>query len=289
MLVVTGATGALGSATVEALLQRVPADQIGVSVRDTAKVADLAARGVRVRRGDFGDAGSLAHAFEDADRVLVVSGTTLGPDGVAMHAAAARAAADAGAERVFYTAHQNTRADSPVAFSVDHAATEVALAGLGTPWTSLRNGFYAHTVGWLIAGAAESGELLLPEDGPISWTAREDLALADAVLLADGPVFDGPTPALTASAAVTFDDVARIVSDVTGTTVRRTVLADDEWLARQLDHGVPAAAAQMMLGMFQGSRAGEFDEVDPLLAELLGREPLPVRAAIETALAQPSS
>lgn len=45
----------------------------------------------------------------------------------------------------------------------------------------------------------------------------------------------------------------------------------------------------MMLGMFQGARAGEFDEVDPLLAELLGREPLPVRAAIETALAQPSS
>jgi NAD(P)H dehydrogenase (quinone) len=266
MIIVTGATGALGSATVRALLDRMPADQIGVSVRDTAKAADLAARGVRVRPGDFADPASLARAFEGADRVLVVSGSTLGPDGVDMHAAAARAAADA------------------VAFSVDHAHTEAALAEIGTPWTSLRNGFYAHTVGWLIAGATETGELLLPEDGPISWTAREDLALADAVLLTDGPTFDGPTPALTAAEAVTFEDVARTLSEVTGTTVRRTVIADDEWLARQTAAGMPDAAAQMMLGMFRGARAGEFDEVDPLLAELLGREPVSIRTIIERTL-----
>jgi NAD(P)H dehydrogenase (quinone) len=284
MIVVTGATGALGSATVHELLRHLPAADIGVSVRDPAKAQDLAALGVRVRQGDFADPGSLAHAFEGADRVLLVSGSTLGPDGVALHAAAARAARDAGASRVFYTAHQNTRADSPVPFAVDHAATEAALAELGTPWTSLRNGFYAHTVGWLIAGAVERGELLLPEDGPISWTAREDLAAGDAVLLSRDTTVDGPTPALTATEAVTFDDVARVLSEVTGTTVRRTVVDDEEWLAQQIAHGTPELAAHLMLGMFQGARAGEFDAVDPLLGDLLGREPLPVRAAIEAAL-----
>jgi NAD(P)H dehydrogenase (quinone) len=286
MIIVTGATGALGSATVHELLRHLPSTEVGVSVRDTAKAQDLAGLGVRVRQGDFADPESLAHAFEGADRVLVVSGSTLGPEGVALHAAAARAAGDAGAERVFYTAHQNTRADSPVPFAVDHAATEAALADLGTPWTSLRNGFYAHTLGWLIAGAVERGELLLPEDGPISWTAREDLAAGDAVLLAQGPTVDGPTPALTATEAVTFDDVARVLSEVTGTTVRRTVVEDEEWLAQQIAHGTPEPAARLLLGMFQGARAGEFDEVDPLLGQLLGREPLPVRAAIEAALAR---
>ncbi|WP_144760911.1 NmrA family NAD(P)-binding protein [Curtobacterium sp. 9128] len=285
MIVVTGATGALGSATVRALLDRVPADQLGVSVRDPEKAADLAALGVRVRAGDFADPASLAHAFDGADRVLLVSGSTLGPEGVALHTAAARAAVDAGAQRVFYTAHQNTRAASPVAFSVDHAQTEAALAEVGAPWTSLRNGFYAHTVGWLIAGAVESGELLLPEDGPISWTDRDDLAVADAVLLSGGPEFDGPTPALTAPEAVTFADVARILSDVSGTTVRRTVIDDDEWVDRQVRHGMPDAAAQLMLGMFRGARAGEFDEVDPLLGELLGRRPVSIRTAIERAVA----
>lgn len=37
MIVVTGATGALNGATVEHLLKRMPAEQIGVSVRDVAK------------------------------------------------------------------------------------------------------------------------------------------------------------------------------------------------------------------------------------------------------------
>jgi len=44
-------TGALNGATVEHLLNRLPADQIGVSVRDVAKAQHFADRGVRVRRG----------------------------------------------------------------------------------------------------------------------------------------------------------------------------------------------------------------------------------------------
>ena len=49
MIVVTGATGALNGATVEHLLKLVPADQIGVSVRDVEKARHFADRGVRVR------------------------------------------------------------------------------------------------------------------------------------------------------------------------------------------------------------------------------------------------
>ena len=45
MIVVTGATGKLGRAIVEALLDRVPADRIGASARDPSKIADLARRG----------------------------------------------------------------------------------------------------------------------------------------------------------------------------------------------------------------------------------------------------
>lgn len=56
MIVVTGANGQLGRQVVEHLLTRVPADQIGVSVRDPAQAQQLGQRGVRVCRGDFDDA-----------------------------------------------------------------------------------------------------------------------------------------------------------------------------------------------------------------------------------------
>ncbi|UUZ95146.1 NAD(P)H-binding protein [Paenibacillus sp. P25] len=82
MIIVTGANGKLGRAVVEQLLKRVPAEQIGVSVRDPNQAQELQERGVRVRRGDFDDAESLHHAFEGASQVLIVSSGILGEAGI---------------------------------------------------------------------------------------------------------------------------------------------------------------------------------------------------------------
>ena len=41
MILVTGATGNLGKATVEFLVKKIPANQIAVLVRDASKAADL--------------------------------------------------------------------------------------------------------------------------------------------------------------------------------------------------------------------------------------------------------
>jgi NAD(P)H dehydrogenase (quinone) len=51
MIIVTGANGQLGRAVVERLLERVPVEQVGVSVRDPEKARGLKAWGVRVRPG----------------------------------------------------------------------------------------------------------------------------------------------------------------------------------------------------------------------------------------------
>jgi NAD(P)H dehydrogenase (quinone) len=71
-IVVTGASGQLGRLTVEALLRRgVPASDIVATARDTARIKDLADRGVAVRRADFADPDSLAAAFAGADKLLI--------------------------------------------------------------------------------------------------------------------------------------------------------------------------------------------------------------------------
>ncbi len=68
MIIVTGVSGQLGSRIVDHLLERVPADTVGVSVRDVDRAPGLAERGVRVRAGDFTDPVTLAHAFEGPTR-----------------------------------------------------------------------------------------------------------------------------------------------------------------------------------------------------------------------------
>jgi NAD(P)H dehydrogenase (quinone) len=276
MIVITGATGALNGATVEHLLKRIPADQIGVSVRDTAKAQHFADRGVRVRRGSYEDPAALLNSFEGADQVLLVSSSDPGADGVGLLGVGIETAVAAGARRILYTSHQHTGPDSPFFPARDHAATEALLADSGVAWTSLRNGFYAHSLDWLLGPWRETGVIATPADGPVSWTERGDEAEAAAVILAGERRFDGPAT-LTASAAVTFDEIAGIASGLTGRDIRRVVLDDDKWVTEQVAQGHPEPMAQFLLGFYQAAREGRFAHVDPLLGELLGRQPRTVR------------
>jgi NAD(P)H dehydrogenase (quinone) len=285
MIIVTGATGRLGSLVVDRLLDRVPADTVGVSVRDAAKAAPLAERGVRVRAGDFTDPTSLKEAFEGAEQVLVVSASISGPTAVAANCAAIDAARAAGAQRILYTSHQAAAPDSLFAAQPTHAATEEHLAGVGVPFTALRNGFYVSTIGYYLGAALETGQLALPEDGPVSWTAHEDLADAAAVALTEPGTLDGITPPLTAPEMVDFAGVAGHLSEITGRTVTRVVVGDEEWKAAAVAAGMPAGAAEFALGIFRAARRGEFAVTDPTLERVVGHPATSVRSALEAMVA----
>lgn len=287
MILVTGATGQLGGAIVEHLLRRMPANRIAAGVRDRSKAAGLAARGVEIREGDFADADSLERAFDGADRVLIVSADKLGTEALRLHRTAIQAARNAGARRILYTSHMGARAGSPFLPADQHAGTEADmqanLAGGGAAYTSLRHGFYAESCLHMIGDGLRAGELRTPEDGPISWTARGDLAEADAAILADDGRWDGITPPLTAGEALTMADLSTIATGVTGRTVRHSTVSDEEWRAAKIASGTPALYADMLLGTFRAARRGDFAATDPALEMLLGRVPQTMRDVLAAA------
>ncbi len=283
MIIVTGANGQLGRAIVERLLERVPAAQIGVSVRDLEKARVLEERGIRVRRGDFDDAASLSHAFAGASQVLIVSGAAIGETAVRQHRTAIEMAKAAGVRRILYTSHMGANPASPFHAMPDHAATEAMLQDSGVPFTALRNGFYAASAAMLLGTALETGELALPEDGPVAWTAHADLAAVAAIALTKEGL-EGVTPALTGSGAVDMAGVAAIASELTGRPIRRVVLSDAEYRAGLIAHGLPEPVADMLLGLFVASRQGEFAPADPTLARLIGRPPTPLRDVLKAAI-----
>ncbi|MET8464731.1 NmrA family NAD(P)-binding protein [Micromonospora zamorensis] len=286
MLVVTGATGQLGSQIVDLLLDRLPPEAVGVSVRDVDKAAGLAERGVRVRAGDFTDPATLERAFEGAEKVLVVSTAIRGSGAIVANCAAIDAARAAGAKRILYTSHQAASRDSLFAPQPTHAATEEHLAGLGVPFTALRNGFYVSTLSYSIGAALETGQLVAPADGPVSWTAHSDLAEAAAIAMVEEGLLDGVTPALTAAEALDLEAVAGILAGITGRAITRVVVGDDEWKADAVTHGMPAAAAEFTLGLYRAARRGEFAVTDPTLETLIGRRPTSVRSVLEAIVSQ---
>lgn len=280
MIIVTGGTGRLGRAVAERLAEQVPAAQLGVSVREPAKAADLAVRGIRVRRGDFGDPAALAYAFEGATQVLIVSG----PADPAPHRVAIEAAAAAGAERILYTSHQAANPGSLFIATRGHAATEQDLADSGVPFIALRNGFYASTPAFLLRSALETGELILPADGPFSWTAHQDLADAAVVALTEPERLEGVTPTLTGPELLDYSDVAAIASELTGRKITRVTVPDEQWKQDALGRGMPEFVVELTLGIFRAARRGEFAVVDPLLPKLLGRPATTIREVLATEL-----
>ncbi|RTE10841.1 SDR family oxidoreductase [Paenibacillus whitsoniae] len=283
MIIVTGANGKLGRGVVEQLLKRVPAGQIGVSVRDPNQAIALQERGVRVRQGDFGDAESLSHAFEGASQILIVSSGTLGEAGIRHHQTAIDIAKRAGARRVLYTSHMGASQASYFTPMIHHSSTEELLKASDIPFTSLRNGYYAGSALMLIGDALETGKLIAPEDGPFAWTAHSDLAEAAAAIICDHKL-DGISPNLTASEAIDMEGIAKIVSEIMGKTIRRIVVSDEEYRERLISQGWPEARVDLILGMFMASREGDFAQVDPALANLIGRPPMSFREVLKESL-----
>lgn len=287
MIIVTGATGALNGATVDHLLERLPASEIAVAVREPARAERFARRGVEVRRADYAAADTLPAAFAGADQLLLVSSNDPTADAVALHRAAVDAAVAAGAGRILYTSHQAAAPDNPFGPGRDHYATEQMLAASGVAWTSLRNGFYAHSLQWLAGPWRETGVIAVPGDGPVSWTAREDAAQAAAAILMSPTPYEGPVT-LAAPDAPTFAELAETASELVGSPVRFQLMEDEEWIAAQAAAGQPEHMSRFLLGFYQAARAGHFAGTSRLLGDLLGHAPRTARQALEVASDQPS-
>ncbi|KAJ3121649.1 hypothetical protein HK100_012289 [Physocladia obscura] len=276
MLIITGATGQLGRQIAELLLTKVPPTEIGLSVRDETKVSQkLRESGVRIRLGSYDNPESLAFSFENATRVLIISSNG-SSDPISSHKNAIDAAKVVGATRIIYTGHMAAASNSLFPPMITHAATKKLLEDSGVDFTFLANGFYMESLMWLIGEGFKTGIIAAPLDGPISWTAHEDLAAAaTAALIADD--FDDFNVSLTGSEALNLDDVAKIVTELTGRNIKRVVISDEEYIEKLTNLGLPKFRIDISMGLFRAARRGEFVSVDPTLEKILGRNPVNVR------------
>ncbi len=269
MITVTGVTGNLGRVVVEDLLTRVPASDVAAVVRAPEKAADLADRGVDVRRGDYDDPASLRSAFKGADVLLLVSSPDTTP-GVRprQHGNAIDAAVDARVGRVVYTSGIHAQ-DGP-GFLRDHGTTENLLRAAGLPFTVLRNTFYEEVlVNPGLRDAVAAGELLGADKGvPVNFATLRDLGLAaSAALTRDGhagAVYELRGPLWTVA------DLAATLAEVAGAPVT--------YRAVDADALGPIAFVHNLIA------DGLFREPSDDLAKLLGREPTSLRDAVAAAL-----
>jgi NAD(P)H dehydrogenase (quinone) len=278
---VTGTSGHLGRLAVHALLERgvAPADVVATA-RDTAAVADLAERGVTVRRLDYDDAASVAAALEGVDRVLLVSASVPGQR-VAQHRTVIEAAAAAGVELLVYTSL--LRADSsPLGLAPEHLETERLLAASGVPHVLLRNGWYLENYTENAGPALEHGVVLgAAGDGRISAAARADYAEAAAVALIDGR--PGDVHELAGDTSFTMAEYAAVLGEAAGREVVYSDLSPADYAAALQQAGLPEPVAAMLADSDAGVAAGALEDDGRALSTLIGRPTTPLADAVRRA------
>lgn len=277
----TGASGQLGKFALAALVERAGAGNIVALVRDPAKLADWAAKGVDVRQADYDTPETLGPALAGVDRLLLIAGNATGQR-ERQHCAVIDAAKAAGVGLIAYTSILH--ADSnPIGLAGEHRATEALLAASGVPHVLLRNSWYSENYTGALAPAIASGQIVgAAGNGRISSATRADMGEAAAAALVTskgGEVFE-----IAGDNAFTMAEFATEVSRTSGQPVAYVDLPMAEYSKGLQAVGLPDYIANMIAdSSYQASKDALFDDSGDL-SRLLGRPTTPIAATIAKAL-----
>lgn len=282
-LLVTGASGKLGKLVLDALLKRgVAASDIIATTRETARLADYAAKGIEIRKADFNDPDAIKAAFAGADRVAIISTDALDGAGtrIKQHTGAVAAAKAAGVRHIVYTSMPQPD-NTKVIFSPDHLKTEEAIKASGLGYTILRNTWYQENMFMNLPQVLASGQWYTSTgEGRIAHVAREDCAEAIAAALASGSD-EKAIYTLTGSEARTTAEIAALASEITGKPIAVIQLTDEQLAGGMKQAGVPDFMIPTIISFEAATREGDLSALTGDVETLTGRKPKPFRAFFE--------
>ncbi|MCX4091203.1 NAD(P)H-binding protein [Nocardia sp. alder85J] len=266
MILVTGATGTIGSELIRQLAQR--GEQVRALTRNpgAATVPD----GVEVVGGDYADRDAVAAAMAGVDAVFLVG--VFGPHSNADPGLVAAARA-AGVRRAVKLSAIGTGDPELGWIGTWHEPGERALRDSGLEWTVLRpSAFATNSLAW--ADDIRHGKPVPSR----TWTGAQGVvdpqdiaAVAVRALVSDAHT--GHTYTLTGPEALSEYDQAAVLGSALGRPVEVVDLTDDEVRARMATAGLPA---DYIDGVQQGTafiRDGRNATLTDDVQAVLGRAP----------------
>lgn len=283
-IAVTGATGQLGGLVIQHLLKKVPASQIIAIARNVEKASALANLGIEVRQGDYLEPESLQKAFAGASKLLFISS----PDTdntlrIVQHANVVKAARDAGVKHIAYTGYAFAE-EATLPLAHVHLATEYAIRTTNIPYTFLRNALYTELfINEGLRASVESGAVVTNTgSGKINSVTRNDLALAAATVLTEEG-HENKTYNLVSNQPWSFDDLAQILSEVSGKKVVHQSVLFEEEKNILVNAGVPEPFAELTAAIYDAVSKGETSKTSDDLQKLIGSL-TPLKETVKQAL-----
>lgn len=269
-IAVTGATGHLGHLVIESLLARgVTPGDITAIVRNEAKAAGLAEKGIRLGVATYDDEAALTAALDGVDRLVLISGSEVGQR-LAQHTHIINAAKAAGVQFIAYTSLLNLDT-SELGLAPEHRGTEELLAKAGIEHALLRNGWYWEN----FASAIDSGRAVgkffgAAGSAKVSGAARRDYAEAAAAVVT-GEGHAGKVYELAGAPALSYPGIADAASTVIGSEVVYVDQSVEDYQKTLESFGMPPEVARMFAEMDPLIEKGALYSESTDLQDLIGR------------------
>jgi NAD(P)H dehydrogenase (quinone) len=279
MYAITGVTGQVGGAVVDALLKQ--DRSVRAIVRDAGKGAAFKARGCAVALADMTNQAELVEAFSHADGVFIVIPPVFDPapgfpDSKRIFATLHAAIEEARPGKVVFLSTIGAQATQPNLLNV-LGIMERTMSDLSVPVAFLRAGWFMENALWDVPAARDEGVLrsfLQPLDQRYPMVATHDIGVVGAELLQE--TWSGVRVVeLEGPHRVTPDDIAAAFTQALGHDVHAQVVARDTWETLFRSQGMknPLPRMQMVDGFNEGwiefEHAGEVRKGTTRIATVL--------------------
>lgn len=234
MILICTSNGRIGSRVLQQLCDEQIEDTICAGVRDPASAAPSIQDDIALRKVDYDSREGLEEAFAGVERVLFIPSYADTEQRAVQGENVVAAAEAAGVKQLLFISIMDTRADSPLPFAHAYGRIEACIENSSLDWVILRTSMYADNLAEQYPMWLAKGELVTcAGDGRISYISRDDITRSIVAVL-KAPIADHAKTryTLTGSEALSYEDVAAIVTKEFGTPIRVVHVERDEFADR---------------------------------------------------------
>ncbi|SET20720.1 SDR family oxidoreductase [Paenibacillus sp. NFR01] len=267
-ILVTGASGNVGSYVVEELLRL--SEQVVAAGTDPQKLNAKFGGRVECVRLDFTDSRTFESALTQVDRVFLVRPPHLGkPEDLYPFIDALKT------RRLLLVSFLSLMGVEKNTIPPHHKI-EKRIEAAGIPYAHVRPGFFMQNISGIHAAEIkEENRIFIPAGkSKTSFIDAADIGLAVAALLHAPEQYRNTTHTLTGAEALDYDQVARILSEVTGRTITYAKPGYLQYRSRMIKRrGLDKAYVNVTVALYFMTRMGTAKAVAPDFRRLTGREP----------------
>jgi uncharacterized protein YbjT (DUF2867 family) len=274
-ILVTGATGNIGSEVVKELLSDAPDVSIKAAVHSSQNVKKVKSDArVKVIQIDYNEPETVREALNGVDKLFLLTPDV--PNAADLASNVVIEAKKAGIKQIVKQSVMGAALEADVGTMRLHRQVEKFIEQSGIPFTFLRpNEFMQNFINFHSPSIKGNNAFYVPlEDAKVSLVDVRDIAGVAVKSLIDEDKHKNKTYLITGPEALSYHQVAEILSNTTGRKINYVNISDEEARAAMKEIGMSDWLINTVSELSEYFRKGKASEISPAVEEVTGNKPI---------------